>query len=115
MSTRRLLEKLYEDEMTVYRVTYNKVDGLNQKEKVCIGEKIICGLSFGGEGKSAQSSNAHSIDYDVTIFATPELDIQQGDILEVSRCGKMFEYDVIGYPQLYPDHQEIHGKGRGLA
>ena len=115
MNNRRLLEKLYEDEMSIFRVKYEKVDGLTQKESVCIGEKIICGLSFGGEGKSAQSSNAHSIDYDVTVFAAPELDVQPGDILEVSRCGRAFVYDVVGFPQLYPDHQEIHGKGRGLA
>lgn len=115
MNTRKLLERLYEDEMSVYRTTYEKVDGLTQKGRKCIGEKILCGLSYGGEGKSAQSSNAHTIDYDVTVFAAPELDIQPGDILEVSRCGREFSYDVVGYPQMYPDHQEIHSKGRDLA
>lgn len=115
MNERKLIEKLYDDEMTVCRAVHTDVDGLAEEKWESIGEAIPCGLSFGGEGKSAQSSHAHTIDYNVTIFAAPELDIQPGDMLSVTCCGRIYYYEVIGFPQLYPSHQEIRGKGRGLA
>ena len=112
---RRQIEKLYEDSMNVLRVVYVETKGISRPTEVNVAKTIQCGLSYGGGDKSAQSSNAHTIDYDVTVFAAPDVDVQPGDRLEVIRCGRILNFEVIGMPSVYPSHQEIKAKGRDLA
>lgn len=111
---RRLLERLYEDTMTLSRAVVQEAGGFARHGQTTLGSGIPCGLSFDGD-KSRQTANAQTIDYDVTVFAAPELDIQPGDTLLVDRCGRVYTYEVVGFPAVYPSHQAIKAKGRGLA
>ncbi len=111
---RAALETTYEDLLTLKRPTPTSQGGITYMDDTIIAEEVLCALAQGGD-KSAQTEAQHSLDYDVTVFCGPELDVRPGDILAIKRFGEDYVFEVVGRPFRYATHQEIHGKARDLA
>ena len=112
---RKLLERTYEDLLSIYRSENVDVGSITKKEWVCKYSEILCALSYGGGDKSSQSESVNRIEYDAKIFVAPETDILAGDRLRVTRCGRILEFEVVGRPAVHPTHQDVKVRERGLA
>lgn len=113
---RAAIESTYEDTMTVTRA--DKVVGKNNIAKVnprVIYSAIKCALSYSGTNGSQQTQAQQDIDHDAVIFAAPELEINPGDKIDLTRFGRKLAFEVIGRPNLYATHQEIKVKDGGLS
>jgi hypothetical protein len=117
VAERRALEMTYEDTAVISREK-DLLDGdLTMTEPEPIYSGVPCALSRdrGGADSSGQRTPQNEIDYDATLFLAPELDVQPGDQVEVSRFGRAYVYAVVGRPAVYATHQEARLKGSGLV
>lgn len=112
---RKLLAQTYEDLLSIYRSEDIDVGSITKKDWVCKYSEILCALSYGGGDKSSQSESANRIEYDAKIFTDPEVDIQVGDRLQVTRYGRELSFEVVGRPAVHPTHQDVKVRERGLA
>ena len=112
---RKLLERTYEDLLSIHRSENVHVGNLTKKEWVCKYSEILCALSYGGGDKSSQSESVNRIEYDAKIFVAPETDILPGDHLQVTRCGRVLYFEVVGRPAVHPTHMDVKVRERGLA
>ncbi|MEF3309512.1 DUF6093 family protein [Paenibacillus sp. GYB004] len=115
---RSAIEKLYTDRCTVYR--HVKVKEPLTKETKLVAEPVYtdhpCRISQKALAQNSQTEAQNDIRYETKLFIAPELELQQGDILEVTRgritapgwgpIAPMRKY-VAGEPFLYVTHQEI--------
>lgn len=106
---RRGIEKLYTDLATVYRFTPTK-DPVT-KETVQSPQPVYtdkpCRISQRSLASNNQTEAQNDIQYETKLIIAPELEIRQGDMLEVTRAGIMKRYEA-GEPfPPYPTHQEV--------
>lgn len=105
---RRAIEKLYTDRATIYR--HEKVKDPVTKETRNIPQPIYmdqpCRISQRALGQNNQTEAQNEIQYETKLFIAPELEIRQGDLIEVTRCTVTRRYTA-GEPFPYPTHQEI--------
>jgi hypothetical protein len=115
---RRAIEKLYTDRCSIFR--HEKVKDPVTKETKLIQQPVCtdqpCRISQRALGQNNQTEVQNEIQYETKMFITPELDIRQGDLLEVTR-GRITKsgWEAIaptrkytaGEPFLYPTHQEV--------
>ncbi|NEZ43313.1 ABC transporter ATP-binding protein [Paenibacillus alvei] len=104
---RRQIEKTYEDKATISR--YGKVKKPNGETKnelspVCVDQP--CRISQKALAVNGQREAQNEISYETKLFIAPELDIRQGDRIEVTR-GHVKTTFTAGEPFPYPTHQEI--------
>ncbi|MCW2277737.1 DUF6093 family protein [Heliophilum fasciatum] len=112
---RRSLERLYEDTMTVKRsVETEKPSGETVPALQIIYQDQPCRLSQKALATNRQTEAQNDILYETKAFVAPELQIRQGDVIEVTRCGVTQAY-VAGEPFRYPTHQEISLQRKGYA
>lgn len=105
---RRAIEKMYTDRVSVYRHESIK-DPITKETKlvpVTIYEDRPCRISQTGLGRNDQSEAQNDIEYESKLFIAPELELQQGDMLEVTRQTVTRKYTT-GEPFTYSTHQEI--------
>ena len=122
---RRAIERLYVDRATLKRnVESEKPSGETVLEEVVVFEDQPCRLSQKSPAVNGQTEAQNDISYEVKLFIAPEVEIVQGDVLEVAR-GKLTpegweqiapprEYTA-GEPFLYPTHQEVSLQRKGTA
>lgn len=105
---RKAIEKLYTDRTTIYR--YEKVkDPISHETKlvpVPVYSDQPCRISQKALGSNGQTEAQNDITYETKLFVAPELEIKQGDVLEVTR-GTVTRKYTAGEPFLYPTHQEV--------
>jgi hypothetical protein len=105
---RRAIERMYTDRANVYR--YVQVKDPVTKETKQILQSIYseqpCHISQRALAANNQTDAQNEIQYETKLFIAPELDIRQGDLLEVTR-GTVTRRYTSGEPFLYPTHQEI--------
>ena len=105
---RRAIERLYSDRVTVYRHVGTK-DPVTKETKLVPQPVYVdqpCRISQRALGQNKQTEAQNEITYETKLFIAPELDIRQGDLLEVAR-GTVTRRYTAGEPFLYPTHQEI--------
>lgn len=109
---RRQIERLYEDKATISR--YNNVKDPVTKETKQVLELVYedqpCKLSQSGLPRNGQTEAQNDLQYDAKLFIAPELEIQQGDRIAVTRAatGRVETYSA-GQPfPPYGSHQEIN-------
>lgn len=105
---RRAIERLYTDRVTVYR--YEKIKNPVTKETELVLNTVYvdqpCRLSQRTLAANGQTEAENIIQYETKLFIAPELEIRQGDMLEVAR-GNVTRRYTAGEPFVYPTHQEI--------
>ena len=116
------LEATYEDTATVTRQRRQKgADGLARPVSVEVYNGIICALSKGGNS-SRQTDAQLSIDYDMKLFVSPDIEIEPGDTISVARFGRIQTsnnfvqtFEVVGVPVRYLTHREVFLKAGDLS
>lgn len=104
---RRALDSMYEDSATIKRfVGIEKPWGETVLEEVVVCENQPCRLSQKTLGTNGQTEAQNNITYETKLFISPDLEIHQGDVIEVTRGGVTKPYTA-GEPFPYPTHQEI--------
>ncbi|MBS4172119.1 ABC transporter ATP-binding protein [Bacillus sp. FJAT-49736] len=104
---RKAIEKLYEDKATISRFQDFETDwGETRNNIVPIYTDQTCRLSQRTLPSNGQSDTINSILYETKVFIAPELEIKQGDTIEVLHNGLIKTYTA-GEPFTYPTHQEI--------
>lgn len=105
---RRVIERMYTDRVTVYRYQQFK-DPVTKETKLVlqpVNTDQPCRISQRALGTNNQTEAQNEIAYETKMFIAPELEIRQGDLLEVTR-GTVTRRYTAGEPFLYPTHQEI--------
>lgn len=105
---RRAIERMYTDRCTISRHVQLKDPETKETKLVLqpVYEDKPCRISQRALGTNQQTEAENSIAYETKLFVAPELEIKQGDVVEVTRGGVSREYTA-GEPFLYPTHQEI--------
>lgn len=105
---RRTIERLYEDRATITRhMKYeDPITKETKYELETIYENQPCRISQRALAANAQTETVNQIAYETKLFIAPELEIKQGDVVEVTRGGATRKYRA-GEPFLYPTHQEV--------
>ncbi|BBH19824.1 phage protein [Paenibacillus baekrokdamisoli] len=115
---RAALERIYEDRVTISRhVPFVKPNKQTVLQLQAIYMDQPCRLSQTGLGKNSQSPAQNAIQYESKLFLAPELELKQGDEIEVTRGRVTVEGWILlpgqprtftaGEPFLYPTHQEV--------
>ncbi|WP_039944491.1 hypothetical protein [Thermicanus aegyptius] len=105
---RRAIEQIYTDRAMVYRYVQVK-DPVTKETKLVLQPVYTaqpCRISQRVLGQNNQTEAQNEIRYETKMFIAPELDIRQGDLLEVTR-GTVTRRYTAGEPFLYPTHQEV--------
>jgi|SRR5690606_21082889 len=105
---RRAIERLYEDRATISRhmeyedpITKETKSGLQP-----VYENQPCRISQRALGTNAQTEAVNQIAYETKLFISPDIEIKQGDVIEVTR-GTVTRKYTAGEPFIYPTHQEV--------
>ncbi|MCY9512134.1 ABC transporter ATP-binding protein [Paenibacillus larvae] len=106
---------MYEDRATVQRYEdVDKPNGSTKNEPVVIYQDQPCRISQRALGVNSQTDAENKIAYETKLFIAPDLDIRQGDMVEVKR-GELSRKFTAGEPFLYPTHQEVSLQRKGYA
>jgi hypothetical protein len=116
---RTAIERMYEDKATISRhvAVKDPVTKETKQELQQIYEEQPCKLSQTGLAKNGQTEDANNLQYDAKLFIAPELEIKQGDVVDVVRraTGQAATYTA-GQPfPPYGSHQEIMLTAKGWA
>ncbi|AFL99518.1 hypothetical protein Desde_1086 [Desulfitobacterium dehalogenans ATCC 51507] len=112
---RRAVERLYEDKCTISRmVDVVKPSGEKRKELQAVYTDQSCKLSQKALASNGQTETANNIAYETKLFIAPEMEIRQGDTIEVTRYGRMLKF-IAGEPFVYGSHQEVSMQRKGKA
>lgn len=103
---RRKIDKMYNDRAAVTRMEKVKVGGETKLQPVKKYENQPCFLSQKALGANNQTEPVNKIAYETKLFISPDIEILQGDIIEVTR-GSLKRVYTAGEPFPYPTHQEI--------
>lgn len=102
------LEMLYTDICTVseYRDVENPETCITSKKIVIVAENVPCRLSF-KTIQSAGDGEAPSVSMSTKLFIAPDIAINAGSKIAVTRNGVTTIYIRSGEPARYTNHQEI--------
>lgn len=105
---RRAIERLYEDRATISRhMKYeDPITKETKYELETIYENQPCRISQQALGTNAQTEAVNQIAYETKLFISPDIEIRQGDVIEVIR-GTVTRKYTAGEPFTYPTHQEV--------
>jgi hypothetical protein len=73
-----------------------------------------CRMSQKQLASNGQTEAQNDVQYEMKLFIAPELAIQQGDVLELTRGSRSWTL-YAGEPFPYPTHQEISLQRKGYA
>jgi hypothetical protein len=118
MNHRHAIERMYTDRATIMRVVETQKESGETVQSigpVAVYEEEPCYLSQIALGKNSQTEAQNDVLYESKLFIAPELVIKQGDVIEVTRAGRLFVYTA-GEPfPPYSSHQELSLQRRGYA
>lgn len=104
---RRMVERLYEDRATIRRFAEEETPwGETRLVEQVVYQDVPCRISQRVLGTNNQSETVNQVSYETKLFLSPDIEIKQGDIIEVTRQGITREYTA-GEPFIYKTHQEI--------
>lgn len=105
---RKIMEKTYMDRVTISRYgDYETNWGETKQGLIPVHKDVPCRISQTGLARNGQTEAENQIDYDAKLFIAPEIEILQGDELEVTRNGRKYHFTA-GEPfPPYLTHQEV--------
>lgn len=89
----KLISNLYEDLMNIYRWQNlpDPVTGMTRPQLTQLATGVACGLSFKNNYSSEDFDPSNNVSTDPMVFADYKVDLEFGDILEVTtRSGKVY-------------------------
>ena len=106
MTDIEILESTYFDKCTIKRKEKikNPITGVTETKEIIIVEDVKCALSK----KDIQTMNVDGIGalaFSHLLFLNPNINLQEGDIVEVSSIGKISIY-LASKPFYYSSHSE---------
>ena len=106
MTDIEILESTYFDKCTIKRKEKikNANTGVTETKEIIIAEDVKCALSK----KDIQVMNVDgigSLAFSHLLFLNPNVDIQEGDAVEVTSMGKISTY-LASKPFYYPSHSQ---------
>ena len=107
MTDIEILESTYFDKCTIKRKEKikNPNTGVTETKEVIIAEDVKCALSK----KDIQTMNSDGVGtlaFSHLLFLNPNIDLQEGDTVEVATMGKISIY-LASKPFYYSSHMEI--------
>lgn len=104
---RRAVGQLYEERATIKRYVEEKTEwGETRLVEKEVERNVPCRISQRALGVNSQTETVNEIAYETKLFLPPDIEIRQGDIIEVTRQGVTRKYTA-GEPFIYPTHQEV--------
>ncbi|ASS77283.1 ABC transporter ATP-binding protein [Tumebacillus algifaecis] len=105
---RAAIERLYDDRATIKRHgEIEKPSGETVLGLAVICEDQPCRLSQKSLAVNGQTEAQNDVSYETKLFVSPDLELRQGDVVEVTRHGRALTY-VAGEPFIYATHQEVN-------
>ncbi|MEC0089335.1 ABC transporter ATP-binding protein [Paenibacillus macquariensis] len=105
---RKAIEKLYEDKCTISRYgPVKQPNGSTKQELQAIHTDKPCRISQKSLGANGQTESVNNISYETKLFVSPDIEIKQGDTVNVTR-GTLVRLYTAGEPYPYSTHQEIN-------
>lgn len=104
---RKAIETTYTDRCTIQEFKNAIMDNVSTTTKEIILDEEPCRLSFKQISSAINSNGASSITQEIKLFISPDVVIEPGCVMEITREGKKERYKASGKPAVYPTHQEI--------
>ena len=106
MTDIEILESTYFDKCTIKRKEKmkNPNTGVTETVEKIICENVKCALSK-NDVQSMQVDGIGKLSYSHTLFLNPNVDVQEGDAVEVISIGKLSIY-LASKPFIYPSHSQ---------
>ena len=106
MTDIEILESTYFDRCTIKRKEKikNTNTGVTETVEKTIYENVKCALSK-NDVQSMQVDGIGKLSYSHLLFLNPNINLQEGDIVEVASMGKISIY-LASKPFIYPSHSQ---------
>lgn len=114
---RKAIEELYDSTCTISRYEESK-DPITKRIREKINEKHKdkpCRVSKQSLGKNKQTETTNEITYEVKLIIAPEVDIKQGDTIEILNALGIKKKYTAGEGFVYSTHQEVILNKEGKA
>lgn len=111
---REALEGTYVDVGVIKRWEKIKVNGETKMDWALKYTGVPCRISQKALASNGQTETVNKIAYETKLFISPDIEVLQGDLIEVMRGSQMRMYTA-GEPFPYPTHQEISLQRREKA
>ena len=107
MTDVEILESTYFDRCTIKRKEKikNPNTGVTETVDVVIAENVKCALSK-SDNQVMSGEGVGNLSFNHKLFLNPNVDIKEGDTVEVNRMGKISIY-LASKPFCYPSHIEV--------
>ena len=106
---RKAIESLYDCTCTITGGKEKVKDPITKETKLVPKIKykdILCRISKQSLGKNTQTNIVNEVVYELKLFICPEIEIKQGDEIEVNQFNIITKYKA-GEPLKYNSHQEV--------
>ena len=106
MTDIEILESTYFDRCTIKRIvkTKNEKSGVTETKEIIIVENVKCALSK-KDIQTMTSDGVGNLAFSHLLFLNPNINLQEGDIVEVVSMGKISIY-LASKPFYYSSHSE---------
>ena len=107
MTDIEILESTYFDKCTIKRKEKikNSNTGVTETKEIIIAEDVKCALSKDNGINSISSDGVGKFTEIYKLFLNPNINLQEGDIVEVVSMGKIYNY-LASKPFYYSSHSE---------
>ena len=107
MTDAEILESTYFDRCNIKRKEKRKNPntGVTETVDMVIAENVKCALSK-SDNQVMSGEGVGNLSFNHKLFLNPNVDIKEGDIVEVNRMGKISIY-LASKPFCYPSHIEV--------
>ena len=107
MTDIEILESTYFDKCTIKRKEKikNPDTGVTETKEVIIAEDVKCALSTHNNDNAILVDGVGKVVQIHKLFLNPNINLQEGDTVEVSSMGKISNY-LASIPFYYPSHSE---------
>jgi hypothetical protein len=112
-----MMESLYEDRATILRIGQRKKpsgETVPTDQPETIYSDVPCRLSQTGLPKDGQTEAQNDIRYEAKLFISPDIEIKQGDLVNVTKAGVVRSF-VAAEPFPYSSHLEVSLLREGYA
>lgn len=105
---RTAIESLYKDRCDIIEYqSYKKENKSTGQKEVTIVENQPCRLSIQNTTSTSPADGAATIQQTIKLFIAPELVINPGSKIVITRNGQTREYKNSGVSAMYCSHQEV--------
>lgn len=106
---RAIIEETYDGICNVYakKPIRDPETGVTAMKEICAADGRPCHLSFSGTGPVVETGTITGVTQTIKLFLAPELVIEPGSKIEVTRHGRTEVYGQSGKAAVYSSHQEI--------